>query len=92
MNTMLRDFVNILIRQYWIVLILIMAILGSFYSMTRFKMDEDFYEIETLLSSFEGEIDLYDQQAANAHARFVHEDTSNDGGKVVFSIPHLQHW
>ena len=86
---MLKDFINILIRQYWIVLILIIALLGGFYSMTLFKMDEELYEIETLPSSFEGEIDFYEPRGANAYARFVHEDTSNDGGKEVFSIPGL---
>ena len=86
---MLKDFINILIRQYWIVLILIIALLGGFYSKMLFKMNEEIYEIESLLSSFEGEIDYYDQQATNAYARFIHEDTPNNGAKQVFSIPHL---
>lgn len=77
---MLKDFINILIRQYWIVLILIIALLGGFYSKMLFKMNEEIYEIESLLSSFEGEIDYYDQQATNAYARFIHEDTPNNGG------------
>lgn len=89
MKTFLKDFVNILIRQYWIVLILIIALLGGFYSMMLFKMNEEIYQIELLPSSFEGDIDIYDQQAANAKARFVHEDTPNDGGTEVFSIQHL---
>ena len=32
---------------------------------------------------------FYDQQATNASARFIHEDTPNNGAKRVFSIPHL---
>ena len=88
-NTLLKDFINVVIRQYWIILILIIALLGGFYSMMLFKINEDIYEVESLLSSFEGEIDLYDRQAINASARFVHEDTPNNGDKQVFSIPHL---
>jgi len=86
---MVKDFINIIIRQYWIVLILIIALLGGFYSKMLFKMNEEIYEIETLRSSFEGEIDYYDQQATNASARFIHEDTPNNGANQVFSIPHL---
>ena len=86
---MLKDFVDLLIRQYWAVLILILTILGWFYSMMLFKMNEEIYEVESLPSSFEGEIDLYDPKAANAYARFVHEDIPYDGSKEVFSIPNL---
>ena len=53
---MLKDFKNILIRLYWIVLILIIALLGGFYSKMLFKLNEERYEIEPLISSFVGEI------------------------------------
>jgi hypothetical protein len=86
---MRKELISILIRQYWVVLMLILGILGILFAMMRNNLNEESYEIESLPTSFEGEIKLYDQQATNAYARFVHADTPDSGEKVIFIVPNL---
>jgi len=67
----------------------LIAILGFIHLMMISRKSVNVYEVETLSSSFEGEIDYVDPLAKNQHARLVHGETPSDGGKVVFWGPAL---
>jgi hypothetical protein len=72
---------------HWVVLILLTALLGLVYSKLLSHTNVQLYEVETLPSSFEGEIDRFDATASNSYARFVHEFTPGDGSQRVFVGP-----
>ena len=78
-----------LFKQDWIVLILLIAVLGWLYCMMLTRINLQVYEAEDLLSNFTGEINSYDKFASNTYARYVNENTQNNGGKAIFYGPYI---
>ena len=78
---------KLVLKQHWIVLVLLITLIGFVYTGMLVWVDLQFYEVELMPSSFRGEFDYYDERARNSHARFIHADTLSDGGDTVLISP-----